>query len=178
MRIIKFRGKRIDNGEWVYGMPYSFKIFVDFRKHESDCILMFNPEWDLEAQFNFLKDPVAFSHLKDSIWKVIPETVKQYTGQKDKHGQASYQDDIIRVEDYKNDGAMNYCVVEWLDSYGQFLLKRYKVITKDGRVFTGELADCGFRFEDVEMATLEIIGNLTDNPGLVESDTKSKKGSK
>jgi len=172
MRIIKFRGKRIDNGKWVYGIPYSFtKLVCDIPVYDKPAILMFNPEWDLEAQLNYLKDPIAFSHLKDSIWKVIPKTVKQYTGQKDVHGRESYQDDIIRVEDYKNDG-MNYCVIEWVDSYGQFLLKRYKMITKDGRIFTGEHVKCGFRFEDVEMATLEIVGNLTDNPELVKSDTK------
>ena len=171
-REIKFRGKRIDNGEWVYGMPYSFKPFWDSKKDELS-ILIFNPKWDLEAQYNYLSNPVNFAHLEDSVWKVIPESVGQYTGQKDKNGQASYQDDIIRVEDYINDG-INFCVIEWWKGKGQFGLKRYKMITKDGKVFTGEIIDCGFRFEDVKMETLEIIGNLIDNPELKELDTTKK----
>lgn len=93
MREIKFRGKRIDNGKWVYGMPYGFKQFVDFKKGGPSCILMFNPEWDLEAQFNYLKDPVAFAHLVDSVWKVIPETVGQYIG----------MEDVSKVEIYEGD---------------------------------------------------------------------------
>lgn len=173
MRIIKFRGKRIDNGKWVYGMPYSFKIFTDFKTHESDCILMFNPEWDLEAQFNYLKDPVAFSHLVDSIWKVIPESVGQYTGKRSKRSIEVYDGDIIKIRGYKhnNQDGLHFCYIQWWDNLAQWGLREYKWILDDGRVFERKEKDrVGFRFENLKMETLEIVGNLTDNSELIKRE--------
>jgi len=98
-REIKFRGKRIDNGKWVYGMPYSFKPFWDKPPYYKPYILMFNPRWDLEAQYNYLKDPVAFAHLEDSVWKVIPESIGQYTGNRDIEKIEVYEKDIVADKD-------------------------------------------------------------------------------
>ncbi len=94
MREIKFRGKRIDNGKWVYGMPYSFKPCLDL-KTDTVYILIFNPKWDMEAQFNYLKDPIAFAHLEDTIWKVIPESVGQYTELRDVNKKEVYEGDKV-----------------------------------------------------------------------------------
>ena len=65
MRIIKFRGKRVDNGEWVYG---------DFLK-----------------QINQLSKCPAIVHNREgyilpNTTKVKEETVEQYTGLSDKNG--------------------------------------------------------------------------------------------
>lgn len=86
MREIKFRGKRIDNGDWVYGyIQYSEdKLTAWICKSKED-------DWTVKNQF-----------------PVDPETVGQYTELKDKNQNEIYEDDITWDEQYEE-----YCVVEF-----------------------------------------------------------------
>lgn len=97
MREILFRGKRKDNGEWVYGWY---------------CRYPFG-KWPL-------KDAIIPSEEAESgcfrFVEVDPATVGQYTGLTDRNGKKIFEGDVVAYQDYGN------LVVVWDD--GTFQLMR------------------------------------------------------
>lgn len=114
-REILFRGKRVDNGEWVYGF-----------------LIQYENGWFI---CNFIGDAYQY--------EVDPSTVGQLTGLKDKNGKEIYEGDVCNCRLYNcreyecfgkikwsnDEAAFFFCIVcdgggyeeEWLYEYADAL---------------------------------------------------------
>ena len=144
MREILFRGKRLDNGEWVEGW-YQPETTI---KHWNGIQETVGVTIAYKAEDGFLEDTL-----------VDPATVGQYTGLKDKNGKRIFEGDIVAQNWYDYDEPRD-------DSFGKVVFCEYDCsfsvmdVNKDGFMPLGR---CGSYHWEVE-----VIGNIHDNPELLK----------
>lgn len=143
MREILFRGKRVDNGEWVEG----FYVQVDNKAYIS---LPLDISGDGVITMFDEKQSKAHLYTLSPFLEVVPETVGQYTGLTDKNGNKIFEGDIVKVQGRST----LYCEVTYGKSSAMYW------IGNDKLEYYAELGAINLRY-------LEIVGNVIDNPELV-----------
>lgn len=139
MREILFRGRRKDNGEWVNGS------FWDEIPGELGGI----------AQYG----SCVFHH-------VDLTTVGQFTGLKDKNGKKIFEGDVIQFHKFRDEpdwvGLITYDCCSYI-AIGRMPLAYEKRIGEEAFYCPFEVAVSG-----IDKATIKVIGNIHDNPELLE----------
>lgn len=134
MREIKFRGKCMFLNEWVYGD-------LIHKRHDRNA-LMIQDENGLGSD-------------------VVPESVGQFTGLRDKNDKDIYEGDIVKWILTMPEVSVN-------GGYEEYDTEEIGEIKWDeGALQLGEYCAAGFAYESEDYA--EIIGNVHDNPELLES---------
>ena len=148
MRPILFRGKRLDNGERVEGF-YSFEGYAN--KH-------------------YISAWYYGSYAEFQTFEVDPATVGQFTGLTDKNGVEIFEGDIVRT---------HYANAKKADFVETVVFRGGKFCAMD------KLQGGGFTFapladgvphvsadHSVYMDRVEVIGNVHDNPELLEREAE------
>lgn len=146
MREHLYRGKRIDNGEWVYGdlikdylsgqyfiHPYGDSANESDKVGQEGCLMLFTFEVD-------------------------PETICDYTNLKDKKFSKIFDGDLLKDE-YGTTWLMTYAKGWW----------SYQIVSQNTKV-KNHCTVCPYTHIEYGdyLATMEIIGNIYDNPELLE----------
>ena len=142
MREITFRGKRIDDGKWVYG----------HYVHQYGANMIYLPNGvDCECGFDY--------------YYIDPHTLGQYTGLTDKNGKKIFEGDIVKAVIHRCYGSFQpirkeTCIIGY-DNLGMLGLKDKEDVWND---FMHELSLSG----SVEDFSFEVIGNIHDHPELLK----------
>ena len=144
MRDILFKAKRIDNGEWVEGwiVPTMSNTYPDGYRIIDVCGINYD-ELDYWEP-NFIS------------WKVDKNTICQYTGFNDNHGNKIWENDLIECKEFSNGYLIKHFLsqVEWDDGGTGFAFKD----SKHGWAFMDSLT----------VYECQVIGNIYDNPELLK----------
>ena len=154
-----FKAKRLNNGEWVIG---NLITNVFFRLGQSIPYILCPDKAEYDCFEDFTEE--------NGIFEVRPDTICQCTGLRDKNGKLIWENDILDgfTYPYMSDGVHNYYVeVCWCTNVPSFGICTQKY--PESKV-AGISAGMTELMEDWNSNDWEVIGNIFDNPELLESE--------
>lgn len=133
-----FRAKRIDNGEWVEG--YYVK---GLDMHDKEVHMIFEP------------GTIFYSSGETDGWvEVEASTICRCTGREDKNGKLIFENDILS----------GHIDVEFPEDE----TRKRVVWHENGWCTNGPGCDYYEELDDFDSENFEVIGNMIDNPELLE----------
>lgn len=151
MRDIKFKAKRKDNQEWVYG--YYVRLYNTQNKRVTYRVYTGYSEYCGDELF-------------EEFYEVIPETICEYTGLKDKNGVEIYENDVLLRTLYDDEGK-EYLKAEYTVIFDteepRFIINenweelRYMNWKRNHKKYKQQLGSFGVKTNE-----LEVIGNIYD----------------
>lgn len=160
-REILFRGKSIGTGKWLYGHLFNYGLTPPSNV---PCISVCVPTSWREAY---------------ALYAVLPKTIGQYTGMKDKNKKKIFEWDILKF--IAPDGTIRYFVVEWASEYR--ILRPLSNFVPDGnpiRISGWCFNWNGYRLYPTvidgvpDNEVMEIVGNIHDNPELMKQNNEKE----
>jgi len=148
MKKYKFRGKRADNGKWVYG---------DLLYIAGGCMIYFGSSTDTVEPDIENTSPVAVELFNEEVAVVDPATVGQFTSMADCDKTDIYEGDIliepsvatIPLEVRYNETQCAFCLIEHTHTEGPLL----------GTCPLGDMLR--------HYPTMKVVGNIHDNPEIL-----------
>lgn len=148
MREIKFRGRRVNNGKWVYG----YYFYLHNHKMNDG-----SPEKDIHGIFDDsgLSNPVNWEGTihRASYIEVDPETVGEFTGLLDKNGKEIYEGDIATYYVCETHQKPFIGEVDYDETVGRWRLNN---------IYESN-------FAEIYWDRFEVIGNIHENPELIKT---------
>ena len=143
MREILFKAKRKDNGEWVEG--YLFDDGMPKPKRYFIGGIIIKPYEGTACD--------KWNVVGIDFCEIDIDTLCQYTGLVDKNGQKIWENNICIIKDGTLDEEDGCFICKWDDCTARYIL--------DGNGLTVD-------FDNVDARDIEAIGNIFDNPELLE----------
>ena len=142
MKEILFRGKRVDNGEWVFWNAFGYITTQNGKQRPL-----------VEKTKNSVRFYTDINRIK-----IRKESVGQYTGLTDKNGKKIFEGDICKTyfESYTRRWEEVGVVTEFCGAFG--------IESADGKHFRA------FINKSIYTRSHEVIGNIYDNPELLQED--------
>lgn len=129
MREILFRGKRLDNGEWVKG----------FITSACDCA----------GRLYFIEQPALDLDYCNHSYEVDFTTIGQYTGMLDKNGNKIFEGDIVDFSD-RSDGD-GYGVVRYDENETEFEFEYDNIYRSLGSYYPKDIEVIGNIYDNPEL---------------------------